>query len=290
MKELVILSGKGGTGKTSLTGSIAYVAKEKLLLADCDVDASNMHLITSKEKLHSREYKNGFTANVDAGLCTACGICEKECAFDAIHINNEKAVVNEMFCEGCGLCVRLCPEKAISLSEMRVGEITVYMTRFNKKLASAMMASKRERSGKLVSEVKNVARDEAASENDEYIILDGPPGIGCPAIASLGRVDYALLVAEPTMTGYHDMVRIHELIKHFRIKTGLVVNKSDINADMRRKILEYGSKESISLIGEIEYDDAFIEAVRRNITAAEYSERLKDKTMKIWENIKEEIK
>ncbi|MGE3063030.1 MAG: 4Fe-4S binding protein [bacterium] len=290
MKEIVILSGKGGTGKTSITGALAAIAEEKIILADADVDASNMHLITKKEKINSVEYKNGFTAEVNVDKCTGCRVCELECVFDAIKVVGGKAVVDDMFCEGCKLCSRLCPTKAIQMKEMRVGEITTYSTRFKNILISAMMDAKRERSGKLVSEVKRMARAEADKRSADYILLDGPPGIGCPAIASLGGVNYAVLVIEPTISGFHDMKRIYALIKYFRIKTGMIINKSDINECVAGQIREYAKEIKSVLLGEIKYDEIFIESVNNNKTVVELSDNLRKDIMEIWKKIKEEAK
>jgi len=290
MKEIVILSGKGGTGKTSITGGLAFIAEEKLVFADSDVDASNLHLILQKKVIDEIIFKEGFTAVINSEKCNGCEICYKECVFDSIIFKNKKAKVNEMFCEGCGLCYRLCPQKAISLNEQTVGSILTYETRFNSILIGAKMTTKRERSGKLVSEVKNAARRMAEKFQSDYLLVDGPPGIGCPVIASLGNVNYVILVTEPTLPGISDFKRVYELVKYFRIKTGLIINKSDINLSLSNEIKEYCVNNKISLLGEIDYDEVFIDSVKQIKTVAEVSEKMNITLKSIWNKIKMEVK
>jgi len=288
MKEILFLSGKGGTGKTSITGGLAYIAEEVLVFADSDVDASNLHLVLGNDIMESREFTNGFIANVDTTKCTGCGICEKECMFDSIHVISKKAEVNDFLCEGCGLCEKLCPEKAINMNDLIAGSIITYRTRRGKLLVGATMTSKRERSGKLVSEVKREAKEAAKKMNADYLLVDGPPGIGCPAIASLGGVNYAVLVTEPTLSGYHDVERVFALIKYFKLKTGMIINKSDINDRLKIKLNEFAEKNGITLLGEIPYDDDFIKGLKLNVTIAEQSPKINSILKVIWENIKKE--
>lgn len=289
MKEIVVLSGKGGTGKTSITGGVAHIAGEMLVFADSDVDASNLHLILGDEIVRKMNFVNGYIANVDREKCSGCGICERECVFDSIHIVSGKAEVNEFSCEGCGLCEKLCLEKAIKTDDLTAGSIITYRTRGGKILVGAKMTSKRERSGKLVSEVKREAKEAAKSMDADYILVDGPPGIGCPAIASLGGADYAMLVTEPTLSGYHDVERVFSLIKHFKVKSGMIINKSDINHNLKIKLEQFAEKNGIALLGEIPYNEDFMKGLKANVTVAEQSPEVSKMLKTIWENIKKEI-
>ena len=261
MKEIVILSGKGGTGKTSITGGLAFIAEEKLVFADSDVDASNLHLILQKKVIDEIIFKEGFTAVINSEKCNGCEICYKECVFDSIIFKNKKAKVNEMFCEGCGLCYRLCPQKAISLNEQTVGSILTYETRFNSILIGAKMTTKRERSGKLVSEVKNAARRMAEKFQSDYLLVDGPPGIGCPVISTITGVDHVVIVTEPSISGTHDLIRAVEITSKFNLKTWVIINKYDLNYDMANKIELYCNNLNITIAGKFLFNPQVVDAM-----------------------------
>lgn len=288
MKEIIVLSGKGGTGKTSITGALAFVSGGRVVFADTDVDASNLHLILGDQIVKQSEFTSGFMAVVDSSLCTGCKICERECAYDSIHVQSKRAVVDTMFCEGCGLCAKLCPEKAISMNDLVAGSIIYYKTRFGIPLLGASMTAKRERSGKIVSEVKSKARETCKESNSDYLIVDGPPGIGCPAIASLGGANYVILVTEPTLSGFSDLKRVFSLIKFFRIKTGIIINKSDINKSIADDIKAFAEENESSILDEFQFDSTFIKSVRKRKTVCEESEKMKKKFKILWEKLKEE--
>ena len=288
MKEIVVLSGKGGTGKTSITGALAAVVQEKIVFADSDVDASNLHLIIGDEIIKKEEFTSGYIARVDSILCNGCRICERECAYDSIHVKNKTAEINEMFCEGCGLCEKLCPAKAIKMDDLIAGSIISYKTRFNIPLLGASMTAKRERSGKLVSEVKSKARALGAEISADYLVIDGPPGIGCPAIASLGGAGYVILVTEPTLSGFSDLKRVFSLIKYFRIKTGIIINKADINPTVAREIRDFADNEKAKVLDQFFFDSIFAESVKKNRTVSEATENMKRKFENLWKKIKEE--
>ncbi|MDD3804417.1 MAG: ATP-binding protein [bacterium] len=290
MNEIVVLSGKGGTGKTSITGALASVAEEKVVFADSDVDASNLHLILGDEIIKQSEFSSGYIATVDSYLCTGCNICEQECAYDSIHVQNKRAFVDTMFCEGCGLCAKLCPEKAISMDDLVAGNIIYYKTRFGIPLLGASMTAKRERSGKLVSEVKSKAREMCKESSADYLLVDGPPGIGCPAIASLGGANYIILVTEPTLSGFEDLKRVFSLIKFFRIKTGIIINKSDINETIADDIKAFAEENRSIILDEFRFDSIFIKSVRNRKTVSEESKEMKVKIENLWKKIKEEAK
>jgi len=229
MKEVVVLSGKGGTGKTSLVGSFAAIAQSKVL-ADCDVDAADLHLLLNPEQKEENEFWSGQVAVIDGEKCTECGLCQELCYFHAIS----DFKVDPVSCEGCGFCYHACPDKAITMTECLSGHWFVSQTRYGP-LVHARLGIAEENSGKLVAVVRQNARSIAERENHEYIITDGPPGIGCPVISSLSGTDLALLVTEPTLSGIHDLERVLGVCRHFGVPALVCVNKYDINEDNTRR-------------------------------------------------------
>lgn len=255
MKELVVLSGKGGTGKTSIVGSFAALADSKIM-ADCDVDAADLHLILNPEVLEENEFWSGQVAEIDKSKCTQCGLCSELCRFDAI--TREK--VDTFLCEGCAFCYQVCPADAITMRQNMSGKWYVSKTMYGM-LVHAKLGIAQENSGKLVSVVRQKAREIAKERSFEYIITDGPPGIGCPVISSLSGSDEALIVTEPTISGLHDMDRILGLCDHFKIKAFVCVNKYDINEENTEKITQFCKDRKISVAGYIPYDDIITEAM-----------------------------
>jgi len=220
MKEIVIISGKGGTGKTSVAAALAFIEPQNLVMADCDVDAPDLHLILQPDILESRDFYGIKRAFIDKEKCIQCGICQDACRFGAIS----DFEVDTPLCEGCGVCQLVCPEDAVEMRDVQAGEAYISQTRFGP-LVHAELYPGEEASGKLVAMVREMARDLAAEKNLDLILIDGSPGIGCPVIASLTGVDLALVVTEPTVTGEHDLVRLLDVAGHFGIKTTVCINK-----------------------------------------------------------------
>lgn len=269
MKELTILSGKGGTGKTSITAALASLA-QNAVLCDSDVDASDLHLILQPDLLQKEVFEGNYISEINPEICSQCGICQENCRFDAIHTNkNNEYYINPLQCEGCRLCERLCPENAISSEKSKNNSWMVSNTRFGK-MVHAHMGAGEENSGKLVTEVRNKAKEIAKSENKEIIINDGPPGIGCPVISSLSGTSMVLLVIEPSKSGFHDIQRLIQLIRDFKIPMKAIINKYDIHLDLTAQIESFLQKENIPLIGKIEFDTAFVEAMIAGQSIIEY--------------------
>lgn len=265
MKQIVVISGKGGTGKTTITAALAGLAKNAVI-ADCDVDAPDLFLILNPNIKAKHEFKAAKLATINKMKCTECGQCLEVCRFDAI---SDKFVIDPIACEGCGLCYRICPAAAIDFKTKVSGHYIDSQTRFGPMIYAKLMAAE-ENSGKLVTLVRKKAREIADQRKASYILIDGPPGIGCPVIASLTGVDLALVVTEPTLSGIHDLERVVDLAGHFRIKTLVCINKYDINPENVRKIEKVCAKKSIEVIGKIPYVPEVNKAVRGGKTVIEY--------------------
>jgi MinD superfamily P-loop ATPase len=270
MKEIVIISGKGGTGKTSLTAAFAGLAKNSVI-ADCDVDATDLHLICNPEIIDRHNFISGNEAIINEKKCTACGKCYDICRFDAIIKDKNKYQVNPTSCEGCGVCVRFCPEEAIKFPERLCGEWYKSKTRFGT-MFHAHLGVAAENSGKLVSMVRAQAKEFAKENNIELVIVDGPPGIGCPVIASITGADKVIIVSEPTLSGEHDLIRVAQLASHFNIPASLIINKWDINPKMSEKIEKTAVKNNIEILGRVVYDINFTKAQINEKTILEYLE------------------
>lgn len=249
MKEVVVLSGKGGTGKTSLTAAFATLA-QNAVVADCDVDASNLHLLLHPVVRESEEFTGGHVASIREEDCTSCGLCATLCRFGAVSVVDGKHAISH--CEGCGVCVEFCPSGAIDWTPSVSGAWMVSDCAYGP-MVHARLRPGAENSGKLVSKVRDLAREQARFHGRDLVLIDGPPGIGCPVIASLAGVDAALIVAEPTPSGIHDLERILELTGHFGIDTRILVNKSDLNGDLTRKIRDLAEGRSIAVAGILPY-------------------------------------
>jgi len=270
MKELVVISGKGGAGKTSIVASFAALADSKVL-ADCDVDASDLHLVLEPEVMEREPFSGGNRAQIKQADCTGCGLCKDYCRFDAITENNGVFTVDETFCEGCKVCVEFCPSDAIDFSPAQNGEWYVSKSRLGT-LVHARLFAAEENSGKLVTQVRKEAARLAEDEGARLVIVDGAPGIGCPVIASLTGANLALIVTEPTPSGLHDLERAAELTKHFKMETACAINKFDLNPDMVRKIENYCKRAGIAIVGKIPYDDDVTRAQMHQRSAVEYSD------------------
>jgi MinD superfamily P-loop ATPase len=280
MKEIVVLSGKGGTGKTSIVGSFAALAENKVL-ADCDVDAADLHLLLRPTLKERHEFWSGQVACIDEEICTQCGICQTECRFDSI----KGFRVDPLACEGCGFCSRVCPEKCIAMKDNMAGHWFISETRYGP-LVHARLGIAQENSGKLVTVVRNNARLIAQDRNLDCIIVDGPPGIGCPVISSLSGVNLVLLVTEPTLSGLHDLERIVGLCEHFGVPSLVCINKYDLNQDNSRRIAEYCRSQSIEVASQIPFDRTVIEALVKGMPIVEYSRNgVAQRIEALWETI-----
>ena len=265
IKELIVISGKGGTGKTSLVAAFAALAENKVL-CDADVDAADLHLIMNPKVMRHSEFKSGNTAAINKDLCTECGLCREMCRWDAISAAFE---VNSIGCEGCGVCVHFCPEKAIDFPENTCGEWFASDTRFGP-MVHARLGIAEENSGKLVSLVRQEARKMAESKKLDLILTDGPPGVGCPVIASIGGASAVLIVTEPTVSGRHDMERVAQLAEHFKIPAMICVNKFDLNYKLTREIENYAQEKGLACLGRIPFDPVFTKAMIQARTVFEY--------------------
>jgi len=268
VKELVVISGKGGTGKTSLMAAFASLAENKVL-CDADVDAADLHLITDPEILERHDFEAGHTAVIDPDKCSECGTCRDLCRWDAI---SKEFKVDPIRCEGCGVCVYFCPEEAIDFPLNTCGEWYISETRFGP-MVHAMLGIAEENSGKLVTLVRQEGRKLAEEKKLELILTDGPPGVGCPVIASIGGADAVLIVTEPSVSGRHDMERVAQLAAHFRVPAMVCVNKADLNPDSARDIEAFVKEKGMHFLGRIPFDSIFTSAMVQGQTLFEYNTR-----------------
>jgi MinD superfamily P-loop ATPase len=266
MKELVVISGKGGTGKTSLMAAFAALAQNSVL-CDADVDAADLHLLMQPDIRQRTDFTGGGIAIIDSDRCTQCGTCLEVCRFGAV---TSDFVVDEIACEGCGVCVDFCPEKAIDFPIRTCGQWFISDTRFGP-MVHARLGIAEENSGKLVTMVRKEARKLAKAQNRDWIITDGPPGIGCPVIASIGGADAVLVVAEPTVSGIHDMDRVAELAAYFKVPVMVCVNKYDLNPDQASAIEKTANNGKTAFVGRIAFDPVFTDAMLRGKTVIEYN-------------------
>ena len=294
--ELVIVSGKGGTGKTSLVGSLAALSKNKVLV-DCDVDAADLHLILQNNVQKTSEFLGGKQASIVQDDCTSCGFCLEYCRFDAIkhevdaeNPSGERYWIDKHACDGCGVCVRHCPEQAIDFKEVVSGEWYISDTPYGP-LVHARLGIAQANSGKLVSVLRQQARLLADKKDLDLILVDGPPGIGCPVIASITGAGYIMIVTEPSMSAMHDMERLLQLTNHFRIPTGICINKSDINPDLTSQIEAFAEKQKVSILGRIPYDPAVTSAQLAGTTVVEHAADGASKHIALlWSTLDEKIR
>ena len=283
MKEVVVLSGKGGTGKTSIVGSFAVLARSKVM-ADCDVDAADLHLLLQPDTQEKTEFWSGQVASIDAEKCTECGLCQELCRFNAIHDYK----VDPISCEGCGFCSHICPADAIQMQENMAGHWFLSDTSYGP-LVHARLGIAQENSGKLVTMVRRKARDIAEKEGLEYIISDGPPGIGCPVISSLSGANVAVLVTEPTLSGIHDLDRVIGVCRHFGVPPLVCINKYDLNDNNSQRIKDTCNQEGIEIVAKIPFDNVVTEALVQGVPVVEYSEgKVAREIASAWERIAEE--
>jgi len=283
-RQIVVLSGKGGTGKTTIATAFAEIVNDKIII-DADADAANMHLVLNHKVNSESDYFGGKKAEIDLNKCSQCGLCESVCRFDAI----KDFQVDKTSCEGCGFCYRVCPEDAISFEETKSGVYFECELEDQSKFYYAKLLAGEGNSGKLVSELKKKANNKL-KENIKWIIVDGPPGIGCPVNASLSGVDLVVIVTEPTQSGLHDLKRLIDLLKIFEIPSGVIINKYDINVEMSRNIEEFIQSVGISLLAKISFDKMFVKAIQNSKSIIEFDKNYESKFKNIWNDIEEIIK
>ena len=284
MKQLTIISGKGGTGKTSLTAAFASLADA--VLADCDVDASDLHLIL-KPDIKKKEIFHGMElASVDKSRCIDCKKCYESCRFGAI---DEDINIIKESCEGCGVCEYVCPTDAIKMVERDSGYSYISETRFGP-MSHAMLMTAEEASGELVAVVRENAKKLAEKYEKELIIIDGPPGIGCPVISSITGVDLVLIVTEPTLSAIHDLERILEVANHFDVPAVVCINKYDINEERAADIEKYCRERNVKIVGKLPYDTVFTDAMIHEKSVVEFSDgKISEEIKGMWDVIKKEL-
>jgi len=285
MKEIVIISGKGGTGKTSLAASFAVLGGQNLVVADCDVDAADMHLLLEPDFAHGEDFFSGELAVIDPEECSGCGLCQEVCQYDAIDMVNGYCIVDDIACEGCGYCARVCPDEAITNIEQNVGQWYQSTISTGTTMVHARLKIGADNSGKLVAKVKKMANEVAEEEGKSLILVDGSPGVGCPVISSPSGASLAVLVTEPTVSGLHDLRRVHQLVKMFGIKSGCVINKADLNLNVRADLHNFLEKEEIPILAEIPYNEQFTAAVTSGKTIVEWDADLKQLVHGCWEKV-----
>jgi MinD superfamily P-loop ATPase len=290
MKQIAIVSGKGGTGKTSVSSALASLATNKIIV-DCDVDAADLFLTMQPTVLETFEYEGGKKALINPEICTTCGICEDLCRFDAIHLVDGQTTVSEFSCDGCRLCVIACPVQAIQMLENCDSRWYISTTRFGP-MVHAKLGIGEDNSGKLVTLIRDRAKNIAKEKELDLVLIDGPPGIGCPVISTLTGVDIALMVTEPSLSGLHDLTRLIELAKGFKLKSFVLINKFDLNSAMSSQIEAYCRAENIEVLAKIPFNRDFVDSMVNQQTVVEYSpnSELSNQFREIWKRIASEFK
>jgi MinD superfamily P-loop ATPase len=281
MKEITVISGKGGTGKTTFTANLASLLKN-IVIGDCDVDAPNLHLLLNPKNKSEEIYRGAKLAVKNDKLCIDCGKCYQHCRFNAITKTDFE--VKELKCEGCGVCVEVCPTGALKLKEIETGSLYTAESEYGDMIHARLIPGA-DTSGKLVSEVKKKASQRAEEINADWILIDGSPGIGCPVIASLTGTDLAILVTEPTLSGLADLKRVIEVVEHFKIESGLVINKYDLNPDISDNIEEYCRTHNIELMTKIPYSRVIVDSLKKGELFIDNSEELRSRMLKVKEKL-----
>ncbi|MDD5591186.1 MAG: ATP-binding protein [Dehalococcoidales bacterium] len=279
MKEVTILSGKGGTGKTSVTASLASLAKNKVMV-DCDVDAADLYLLLEPTSRQKQEFRSGEKAVISAEKCTGCGLCREVCRFEAI---SSEYKVDPVSCDGCRFCYNICPADAITMQQSLSGHWFSSETRYGP-LVHARLGVAQENSGKLVALVRQEAKHIAEQRGLDFIISDGPPGTGCPVISSLSGVSLAVIVTEPTLSGIHDLKRVIGVCQHFAVPVIVCINKYDINSENSHQIEDYCRTQGIGIAARIPFDTLVTRALVKRIPVVEYSRnRVGREIEKLWQ-------
>lgn len=285
MKEITVISGKGGTGKTTFTANLASLL-DNLVIGDCDVDAPNLHLLLNPVNISEEIHKGAKLAVKNQELCIDCGKCYDYCRFNAVTADDYQ--VKNLKCEGCGVCVEVCPTGALKLESIETGSLYQAESKFGEMIHARLIPGA-DTSGKLVSEVKKKASAVAKENNKDWILIDGSPGIGCPVIASLTGSDMAILVTEPTLSGFADLKRVIEVVKHFKISAGLVINKFDLNEKISDRIESYCQEEDIELLTKIPYSRVIVESLQKGELFVDNDSDLKEKMLKVKSKLKQKM-
>ena len=281
MKQITVLSGKGGTGKTTITASFAVLARNSVT-ADCDVDAPDLHMLLHPKPIQTQEFKGAELAQIDLDKCTECGLCQETCRFTAIT----DFCIDPILCEGCGTCVVVCPEGAIDMKERVSGEASISKTKYGL-MSHALLYPGGVNSGKLVTIVRQNAKEIAEKDKCDLILIDGPPGIGCPVIASVTGADMGVIVTEPTVSGIHDMKRVLQLLAHFNVHPLICINKYDLNVSNSKRIERFCSKQRIDIVGRVPFDLVVTKALVSEKPIVEYSPKseVSREIKEMWEDL-----
>ncbi|NHI83137.1 MAG: (4Fe-4S)-binding protein [Candidatus Thorarchaeota archaeon] len=281
--EIAVISGKGGTGKTTFSAAFAALANG-IVIADCDVDAPDMHILLQPHTKQTMEFKSSKVASINQELCTQCGVCHDNCRFDAAN----PPEINAIACEGCGVCAYLCPEEAISMDNRVSGMLYYSETRFGP-MSHAKLLPGEGNSGKLVTDVRRQAQEMAKERNLDRILIDGSPGIGCPVIATVTGISIGIIVTEPTMSGIHDMERVAGLLDKFGVSGAVIINKYDLNVENTQQIEEYCQENGLYLLGRVAFDSIMTESMVAAKTLPEFapSHEITGFVRKMWSAIEE---
>ncbi len=281
MKQIAVISGKGGTGKTTFSAMIHAI--EGGVVADCDVDAPNLHILLQPEIIKREEFRDTKKARIIQDRCSQCGLCHELCRFGAVMVNGEYWI-DEKKCEGCSFCYNACPERAITMDVVKTGDIFISKTKWGH-FIHALLKPGEENTGKLVTEVKDRAKKIAERSGEDFMIVDAAPGVGCPVMASLTGVDAAIVVSEPTMSGMSDMLRILSLCEHFKIEPFVVVNKYDLNKDIAAEIEKFCRENEIEFVGDIPFDKSIPEQMA--YLKFPFEGKAAEKIIESWKKVKE---
>lgn len=288
MKQLVVISGKGGTGKTTIVAALAALAGEKVL-ADCDVDAADLHLVMDPKIGKTEGFQGSKEAILDEAKCIECGVCKKNCRFNAVEEQDGHFSIDSFRCEGCGVCAYLCPVNAIEMKPRVSGYVHTSSTRFGT-LVHGQLEPGEGTSGKLVTLVKQRAMELARLEGKNLVIIDGSPGIGCPVIASLSGATAVLVVTESTLSGIHDLERVIGVARHFRTRASICINKYDLNKAMAQQIEQFAAGQGLEVIGKIPYDERVTEAMVQGKSVIEYSDGpVAQEIRRMWNRLSETL-
>lgn len=285
MKEIIVISGKGGTGKTTFAAAFAVLAADQAVIADCDVDAADMHLLLAPDHARTEPFHSGQTAMIDSARCRDCGRCAEVCRFEAVVAGDDGRVIDDLSCEGCGYCARVCPESAITNLPRLVGHWYRSGLRTGGVMVHARLGIGADNSGKLVTRVKTEARKVAEELGRDIVLVDGSPGVGCPVVASLAGASLVVLVTEPTVSGRHDLERVHELVKRFRIPCACIINKADLEPRIRDDLRAFLAAEGIEPVAEFPYDEAYPAAITAGQTIVEWDQTHRQAVEAAWSRI-----